>query len=521
MQILCRAAALAVVFTLLLPGSDWPSQSGGPQRDSWARAERVITRENVGSLELLYKYQTDNQAKGRRSLSTPIIAGMLITYRGFKEMLVFAGSGDNVYSVDADLNRLLWKRHFDTKGKSAGKSTDACPGGLTTSVVMPGSSSAGFRPPPKAAEQPSKMPAKSQAKKEAEEKLGSGFGRLGGMFTVSSDGFLHALNSSTGEDLLPSVQFVPPHSNVSSLNVMNNIIYAATTNRCGGKPNSLYAFDFASDEKKVATFDVQGGEIYGVGGTAIGTDGTVYVYVTEGASGKASKYGDSLVALSPQLEVKDYVHLPSLGGPQTGPKGAGITPAVVGWKDKELIVAGGSDGCVYLLDSTSLGGSDHQTPLVRSECVATATRGLTGAFSSWYDADSQTRWIYAPVGGVTGAKSGSTASGAVIAFQLSDANGHPALKKAWESQPIVAPSAPATANGIVFTLSEGNATTPATLHLLDGTSGKELSSGSNVASTYSDSGGVAVANGRVYFTTHDNAVYCLGFSKMNPQLTDH
>jgi outer membrane protein assembly factor BamB len=511
MQTLWRAAAVAVLFSLLLPGSDWPTQSGGPQRDAWARAERMITKENIDSLELLYKYQSDNEAKGRISLSTPIIAGMLITYRGFKEMLVFAGSGDNVYSVDADLNRLLWKRHFDVKGKSS-QSTNACPSGLTTSVAMPGSSSAGFKPPTKPTQQP---------KKATEDKLASGFGRLGGMFTVSSDGLLHALNSSTGEDLLPAVPFVPPNSNVSSLNVVNNIVYAATTNHCGGKPNRLYAFDFGDDDKKVMTFDVQGGEIYGTGGTAIGSDGTVYVYVTGGASGKASKYADSLVALTPQLEVKDYFHVPESGARPTGQRGVGITPAVVSWKDKELVVAGGSDGCIYLLDTTALGGADHQTPMIRSDSVATATRGLRSAFSSWYDADSQIRWIYAPAGGSPAAKGGDTANGVVMAFQLSDDNGHPALKKAWESQPIIAPAAPATASGIVFALSEGNVTTPATLHLLDGISGKEFSSGAKVAATYSDSGGVAVANGRVYFTTHDNAVYCLGFSKMNPQLTDH
>ena len=45
--------------------------------------------------------------------------GLLITYLGFKEMLVFGGSSDNVYSVDADLNRLIWKRHFETTGQKA------------------------------------------------------------------------------------------------------------------------------------------------------------------------------------------------------------------------------------------------------------------------------------------------------------------------------------------------------------------------------------------------------------------
>jgi outer membrane protein assembly factor BamB len=516
MHILWRVAALAAIFGLLLPGADWPTQSGGPARDAWARGERAITKDNVHSLEVLYKYQSDNQAKGPNSLSTPIISGMLITYRGFKEMLVFSGSGDNVYSVDADLNRLVWKRHFDVKGSAGAAGTANCPAGLTTSVAMPGSSSAGFRAPGRPPEKDTKEMAKARARKEAEDKLASGFGRLGGMFTVSSDGYLHALNSSTGEDLLPSVPFVPPHSNLSSLNVMNNVVYAATTNHCGGKPNAVYGFDFVSDTKQVDKFELNEGEISGIGGTAIGGDGTVYLQVNRAKSGKAGKYDNTVLALTPDLKLKDYFKLPE-GSPagRATPQG-GITPAVLTWKEKELVAVAGPDGRIYLLDTSSLGGSDHQKPLIQTEAI-TAFGGAApkGAFSSWYEADSQIRWIYVPV-----TKTGDVATGGVVAYQLSDDKGSPVLKPAWASAEMGAPAAPATANGVVFVLSPGGPTTPATMHFLDGASGKNLSSKDNITQTYSYPGGVAVANGRVYFTTHDNAVYCLGFSKLNPQLTD-
>ena len=115
MRKLFPAALVLTSAAVAIWGADWPSQSGSPQKDGWARAEKAFTPENASKIELLYKYKADNKARGSRALTSPMINGMLITYLGFKEMLVFGGSSDNVYSVDADLNRIIWKRHFDYK----------------------------------------------------------------------------------------------------------------------------------------------------------------------------------------------------------------------------------------------------------------------------------------------------------------------------------------------------------------------------------------------------------------------
>jgi outer membrane protein assembly factor BamB len=51
---------------------------------------------------------------------------------------------------------------------------------------------------------------------------------------------------------------------------------------------------------------------------------------------------------------------------------------------------------------------------------------------------------------------------------------------------------------------------PAVLYALDAATGKELwSSGSQVAS-FTHNGALSIANGRVYFTTYDNTLYCFG-----------
>ena len=115
-KFLCLAVS-ARMAGVLLWSADWPTQSGNPQRDGWAKTEKAFTKENITGLQLLYKFKSDNQDRDLNALTSPIIDGLAITYLGFKEMLVFGGSSDNVYSVDADLNRIIWERHFDYHGE--------------------------------------------------------------------------------------------------------------------------------------------------------------------------------------------------------------------------------------------------------------------------------------------------------------------------------------------------------------------------------------------------------------------
>jgi outer membrane protein assembly factor BamB len=535
-------ALSAVLAGTAILGADWPTQSGSPQRNGWARSEDTFTKANVGGLDLLYKYQADNQARGLSSLTSPLIDGMLITYLGFKEMLVFGGSSDNVYSVDADLNRLIWKRHLDYHGSKpqSKTATAVCPGGLTATVMMPGSSSA--------ARSFTRKPKPAAGAGHISALLASGFGRLGAFFAVGSDGYLHLLNTSTGQDLMPPIKFLPANAKVSSLNFEDNRVYAATLDNCGGNANALYAIDL--ENQKVFSFTTNGSGVAGMAGTAIGTDGTVYAQIPNGNSKQTGTFNDTVVALDPKdLSVKDYF-TPSAAAPNQGTEMASATPVVFSWKGKDVIVAGGKDGRLYWLDSTSLGGPDHHKPLYQTEPIASADpngrgHGFRGAFSSWEDAETGTRWIYASLSGPPGASTkfsainGTASKGSIAGFKVEEKNGQPTLTPAWISRDMMSPAPAATANGLVFALSTGESSSPtkengklysvserekmarhATLYVLDGATGKELYSSGDAVTSYSHGSGLAVANGRVYFTTHDNTAYCFGFLKLQPQLTE-
>ncbi len=139
-----------------------------------------------------------------------------------------------------------------------------------------------------------------------------------------------------------------------------------------------------------------------------------------------------------------------------------IGPTIFNFKNWELAAASGKEGVIFLLDTKSLGGPDHATPLYRSPLFANeevnfAGKGFWGAFSTWEDA-AGTRWLYAPAWGppTPAAKfalqHGDTPDGSVMAFKVEVQAGKPVLTPAWNSLNMSVPTPVIIANGVVFAL---------------------------------------------------------------------
>ncbi len=559
-------ALLAALTSVILFAADWPMRSGGPQRNGWAKSESRISKTNIASLRLLYKYQAENLASAQDALTSPIINGNLITYRGFKEMLIFSSRSDKVFSVDADLNKLLWKSDFEYRSDRPQRqtATASCPGGLTSPVLMAGSSSA----PMHFAAMASQIPAVAAATPGARVRLRPSpyfpplsqsvyplrpntLSELAALYTVSSDGDLHVVNSSTGGELIAPFRFLPPNADVTSMNIRQNVVYATTANNCDGYMNALYAVDLLSSDRKVSSFPLRFGSFAGSDGTAVGNDGTVYIQAAYGEGDSMGSYHEAVLALTPKdLKVKDYFLLPGKSVTAASLASPGVTPMVFSWKRREVLAAAGTDGRLYLLDAKSLGGADHRTPLFQTDRIAGRSRnydgnGFRGAFSSWNDVDTQNRWIYVPVSGPFDASAklpfvGSPPdTGSIAAFKIDGQKDQPELQPLWVSADIPSPAPVVIANGLVFALSTGESprvakkdgkpytaaereamASHAVLYGLDALTGKQLYSSGDAVSTFSHAGGLAVANGRVYFAAHGNAVYCFGFPKNEPQLAE-
>jgi outer membrane protein assembly factor BamB len=496
-----------------LSAADWLTFGGDPQRTSWAKEETKITQANVGRLDVEWKLQLPNQAKELNSLTVPVIVEQVFTPRGVKDVVIVAGALDTLFAVDADTGRVLWQKQFQVEGQPRQQPNWLCPNALNATPVV--------------------------------EKRRGGLGEKT-VHALSSDGKLHSLNIVNGEDRTPPIQFVPPFSKNWSLNVVEGVLYTATSQGCNGAKSGVYAIDL-NDPKRPITFfqaSTAGSGIWGRAGVAVGLSGMIYGETGDGPyDPAANKFADSFLGLTAkELKLADYYTPSNREWITKKDLDMGNTsPVVFKYQNWDLVAGSGKEGVIFLLDARKLGGEDHRTPLFRSplyanEDVDFAGRGFWGALATWEDAKG-VRWLYAPAWGPPASKApafavthGDAPNGSIMAFKVETSEGKPVLTPAWISRDLNVPEPPVVANGMVFAISSGEnvrqlnsagrlfssqdrATTPAgnaTLYAFDAETGKELFSSGRKMPGFTHFGGLAVAGGRVYVTTYDSMLYAFG-----------
>ena len=531
-------AAVLVGYTLVgmsqlyaQRGGDWMTIGNDGQRSSWVRSDAKISADRMRQpgFQLVWKVKLKNEARQLNWLTPPALLDFYIGYRGFRALGFVGGSSDNVIGIDVDLGRIEWEKSLGSGSPAA--ASILCPGGMTSSVSRPTSAAypaadgghgfgrdspakSGVGEPWEGAvtlkEQPFQFPAPAPP-----PKTGPGHRTapppnpyaptVQYIHALTSDGKFHSLYVSNGEEPNPPIQFLAPNANALGLIVFDNTAYVVTVNGCGGVENGVWALDLES--KKVTHWKSSGG-VAGSAGFAVGPDGTLYV-----AGG-----GGELVALEPgRLTVRSSYK---------AAKEFTSSPVVFEYKGKDLIAVATSDGQMQLLDCATLGGQ----PLAATPAFSSANFA-SGSLASWQDVAGK-RWVLAPAGGsaATGAGfaegNGEVKNGAIVAFEVVEENGTPALRPRWVSRDMVSPLPPAIVNGVVFGLSSGEfrssdaqvtaaqraqRSSRAVLYALDAATGKELwNSGSTITSLV-HSGGLAAGAGRVYVGAHDGTQYAFGF----------
>ncbi len=490
--------------------AEWPTGSFDQQRDGWQRNETTLTVDNVKNLRLLWKLKTDNKTMGMQSFREPLIVAGIPTAAGAKTLAILAGSDNDAYAVDVATGTLVWHKHLpwsSSKPQEAGQGQGfICTNALTaTPVVTPAGAAERF------------------------------------VYVLTNDGYLHTLAVATGEEKDPPIQMLPSvYGKAYGLNLVNNVVYTVTGQSCHGVPNELYAVDLAS-KKAFSSTPPQGG-IFGTAGPAVGDDGTIYFETGDGAynvaAGKLSTTVEAYTSANDNLTLKDYYTPSNHEWLTKRDLDMNTTPVVFPYKGRDLLVGSGKEGRYFLMDSKSLGGANHETPLYRSELVSNTnvnfqTEGTWGSFASWQSHDG-TRWVLAPIGGPAAIKFpvtyGATPNGGVIAFKLTDAGGKMELTPAWLSRDMMTAEPPVVANGVVYVLAAGEFTLqandvegglysaedrikrsiPAKLYALDAATGKELYSSGDQVTSWLHQAGIAVAGGRVIFGTFDGTIYCFG-----------
>jgi len=465
---MCAAFALAQSR-----GGNWPTFGGDAQRSGWEGADARISKDTVKDLQLLFKIKLEMQSKGTRPLMPPVIMGRLISYRGFRELAFVGSNADIVYAIDADLGTIFWQKHleYSTREPQVTASTPDCPGGMTATPTMsvPGVTGQRGAAPPAPARGGPQTPAASFIAGTAS------------VYAISSDGRLHRLNVSTGDDIVQPVQVLPANSRTSNLMMVNNTIYTVTSPACNLTKNAVWAVDLTVDPPKATSFALNADEVAGTAGPVIGADGTVYVQT----SGRLLALNAGDLALKKEFNPENKFSYDGLNP---------MPPLVFQFKGREIIAAARKDGRLSLLDSNAGTSSIVETPL-----------SVSGGLSSWQDADG-TRWVLAPVWG----RNGSSPNGSISAFKVEDQGGKAVLTSAWVSRDMISPLPPVIASGVVFALSAGKNGTRATLYALDAATGKELYSSRNQIATSASLAGMTVSNGRVYFNTMDGTLYAFG-----------
>ncbi|HXA50908.1 MAG TPA: PQQ-binding-like beta-propeller repeat protein [Candidatus Acidoferrum sp.] len=499
-------------------GSDWATAGNDAQRSGWVRTDAKIS---LASMEkpgfaFLWKQKLASDPKQLNSLTEAVLLDRYIGYRGFRSLAHVGASGNKIVGLDTDLGRVEWTKSLGGAPSQSG--TLACPGGLTTSLARPigvaiatapaGRGGGGGRggPAKSGVGEPGAGAVTLAAIAAQPQQGGGGRGaqpgapgappaaRGGGgqqrmpsfVYALSSDGKLHAMYVSNGDEPNPAVAFLPANANAVGLTVTDGVAYVATINGCGGAPNGVWALDLNS--KQVTSWKTSS-SISGTSGFAFSPDGTLYAGTT----------GGELVALEPKT-------LRVLATYNAGAPGFASTPAIFDYNNKPLIAIAAKDGSVHVLNAT-LG-----TAIVKSPAASSTSDVPAGALATWQDSDG-TRWILAP------------SAGSVGAWKLADQAGTMSLTRGWASRDMVSPLPPMVMNGVVFAVSSGefrskDATTPAqvaqksakaVLYALDGKTGKELWNSGNTITSFVHSGGLSGGGSQLYLQTFDGTLYAFGF----------
>ena len=563
MKLICIAAASALVAGVVLAqtrggGSEWLTVQGDAQRTSWIRTDAAISVDSFATpgFELQWKVKLENQPRQLNGLAQGVTANGVTL---FVPMSLVTGSSNNVYSIDNDTGYVVWQRHFDAALPAA---TAACPGGITAAAtrVVPltppapaagrggggGGRGAGYRgsvsepgqgvtvPPrgggparggapatPPAAGAAAPPPGGGPGRGAAPAPPGipgappgapsGGFGRPSGVvYVISSDGILHVLGLPSGKDIQKPASFLPPNANWSDPVAVDTTLYTGTSNRCGGAANAIWAIDLAAADKPVSAWKTNGGGV--VGPVVLGLDGRLIAAIGPGPI-TSGGYANAIVSVDPAtMQLKDWF---------TDPTAEFVSaPVVFRHGDTDLVAAATRDGRILLLDASSLGGSNHSTPLSSYRSPTGSGTFATGALATWQETlPAVTRWLLVP-----------TSSG-ITSLKVVDGGGKPSLQPGWESRSLVSPITPLIVNGVVFALSTGRPasaagasaaelakrSSPAVLYALNGVDGKELWSSGKTITSFFPGKSFWSANGQVYVGAFDGTLYAFGYAMERKQ----
>jgi hypothetical protein len=459
-----------------------------------------LSRDGVNSQEYALNTSTVKAATfGKRfacaidasAYAQPLWVANVAIGGGTHNVLVAATVHDTVYAFDADASscHTYWSKSLLASGETWVTSTDLNCSDLTPDIGIVGT--------------PVIDPNTNTIYVVSKSKNGGTFHQR-----------LHALSLIDGSEKFSGPQeiaftsggatFDPLKENQrSGLALVNGVVYVTYASHCDSAVYYGWIVGYnASNLSQVSVFNDDptsgfGGIWMSGGAPAADSSNNLYVITGNGNWDGVSEFGDSFLKLSSGLGVSSFftpTNQSALNG-SDGDLGAGGAAILVDQPSAtvpRLLVGGGKEGKLYVLNRDNLGGS------VDSHAVQTFSIG-NGIFST--AAFWQNTLYIAPMQGHLQAFSLNATSGMFTTSSSSisaEAYGFPGATPSVSSQ--------GTSNGIVWALERPNPVAGAILHAYDATNlGTELWNTNNNAA---DHAGVdvkftvpTVANGKVYVGT--------------------
>jgi outer membrane protein assembly factor BamB len=428
---------------------DWVTWGYDQERTSWNRGETALSKDNVSRLELKWGTQLSTRPTEvvLSTLTSPLVVENVNTAEGPKTLVIVVGADDTIFTLDADTGKVLWQKTFPNTLKPVSPANWLCSNTQNATPVI-----------------------------DKQKSI---------VYFNTSDGKLRGLSLNNGEERLVPTDFVTPFARNWSLNLIDNVIYTGYGRGCGGATGTIAAMDVKDPAHPVLTnFYLSGGRPggpWGRAGVVRGPKG-IYAQTADGAADPGSgSYGESVLALAlKSLRLIDsftpanwqYLNAKDLD------MGA-ASPVVFPFQNRTLVASAAKEGVVYLLDAGALGGgvnpddrmgvADHSTPLYKSarlgnDEVLLGGRGVWGALATYEDPQGQ-RFLYVPMWGPPSKEApqfkysyGDTPNGSLMAFQVSQEGGKPALIPTWMSRDMHVPDPPVVANGVVYAIQTGENT---------------------------------------------------------------
>lgn len=514
MKKLIALAAVAFSCSAAI-AQNWTMDGGDTQRSGWAKNEKILTKDNVKELTLLWKVQTDVNPHALHALMTPVAIKGLQTASGAKNVLYVLGASNVLYAMDADSGKEIWKKNFEEPASQQVEPKHLGflgPGGTTG------------------------VPAISEADASGKRTV----------YMVDGKGNVVGLDAATGDMVFGPVATGIPNKFAVQL-YKDQIIFADF------RGAGILSVDIKTKALHKTVGFGGGGGLWGRRGPVITSDGTVWTTTGDGKYDVTTDpnnpvIGNSVVGFELKdgsWQVKDWFTPLNWDWLRKRDLDPNNTPTVFTYEGRELMAASGKECKVYLLDPKNPGGEDHHEPLYRTElfCNEAAdfqNAGSWGAVSSWQD-PAGTRWVVVPFWGPSApdktkfsiTNTPVAKEGGAAAFKVVDKAGKPTLEPVWISRDMFRGDPPVIANGLIITHGSGDNTQQAwkdiglkfdsairasqsnhaTVYVLDGQTGKELWSSGDTITSFNHFSDPTVFDGKIYLGTYDGQFYCFGLKK--------